>query len=108
MTNTLAELHTTLRPPWLNIARALWILMSAAAVISFIVSVVIAWGEPLPSCTTPDAVCGPWQLSQEDIAVAQQSGLSVQLMRLVYFAPLVLSRVCFVMVGLIIFWRKSN
>jgi hypothetical protein len=99
---------TRLRGPWLNVARALWVLMSAAALLAFIASQIIAWGEPLPSCATPDTFCGPWQVSQEDVAVAQQLGLPDQFMRLAYFAPLILARVSFVVVGLLIFWRKSD
>ena len=57
--------YTTLRQPWLNIARVLWIVVSAAALIALIVGAVLAWGAPLPACTAPGAACGPWSVSRE-------------------------------------------
>ncbi|MBI3914820.1 MAG: hypothetical protein HY327_11635 [Chloroflexi bacterium] len=102
------ESSTILRQPWLNIARAAWIVLSATAVLAFIASTAIAWGEPLPSCTTPDAACGPWSMSQEDIGVAQKLGLSEQLLRLSYFGRSIITYGLFIVVGLIIFWRKSD
>ena len=102
------ESNSTLRPPWLNVARAVWILLSAVGIIAFTASIIIAWGEPLPSCAAPDAVCGPWSISQEDIVVAQKLGLSEGLLRIGYFVRSILTYGSFIVVGLIIFWRRSD
>ena len=106
--STTADTSTKLRPPWLNITRALWIVLSAAAVVAFVVSTVISLREPLPSCTSPDATCGPWMVTQEDFDLAQQSGLPVRLMTLVYFASMIIPRAVFFLVGLVVFVRRSD
>jgi hypothetical protein len=102
------ESTSTLRPPWLHVARAVWILLSAVGIIAFVAGIVIAWDDPFPSCTTPNAVCGPWSISQEDIAVAQTLGWSEQLLRIGYFVRNILTYGSFIAVGSIIFWRKSD
>jgi hypothetical protein len=99
---------TTLRQPWLNLARATWIVLSTAAFIAFVASAAIAWREPLPSCSAPDAICGPWQVSQEDIAQAQVLGQSGQLFQSIFLVSRMIPMLSFFAVGAIIFWRKSN
>ena len=68
----------------------------------------IALGEPLPRCTTLEAACGPWSLSQEDVVVAQQLGMSETLVRFLYFGRSFLTYGAFIIIGLIIFWRRSD
>ena len=100
--------NTTLRQPWLNIARVLWIVVSAAALIALIVGAVLAWSAPLPACTTPGAACGPWSVSREDLALAQQAGLPVQAMAAIPLATAVVTKLIFFLVGVFIFWRRSD
>lgn len=99
---------TTLRQPWLNLARTAWIFLSMMAIIIFIAGSVISFREPLPTCVATEFVCGPWQVSQEDMNLAEQQGLPVQLMLFVYFASSILPKVCFVLVAVLIFWRRSD
>ncbi len=100
--------NTTLRQPWLNVARATWLALSAAAFIAFVASAAISWREPLPSCTTSDAICGPWQVSQEDIAQAQLLGQSGQLFQTIFLVSRFVPFLSFFVVGALVFWRRSN
>jgi hypothetical protein len=100
--------NTTIRQPWLNVARAAWVGMSVIAFIAMIVGVAIMTREQLPTCTTPNASCAPWSVSQEDLALAQRSGLPHELMLFAVFANSVVPKLFFFGVGLIIFWRKSD
>ncbi|MCO5212333.1 MAG: hypothetical protein M9936_21760 [Caldilinea sp.] len=99
---------TTLQQPWLNIARALWIILSTTAVVALIASTVRGWGAPLPACTAPGAVCGPWAVSQEDMALAAQAGLPMPAMMAFYYASSLLPKMFFILVGVFIFWRRSD
>lgn len=105
---TNSESATTLRPPWLNIARALWIVLTAASLVVFLVSTMIFLREPLSSCINPSSPCGPWSVTREDMALAQQLGLPVALLTMFYFASAVVPTVAFLVVGLLIFIRRSD
>jgi hypothetical protein len=99
---------TTLREPWLTVARAIWILSTILAIIACIGGAINLWNTALPSCTTPNVVCGAWEISREDMALAQQLGFSPQLLSLVSLASLLLTRAAFLIVGFIIFVRRSD
>lgn len=104
----MSQSNTTLHQPWLSIARAAWFVCAGVAITAFIASMGIALGEPLPHCTTLEAACGPWSLSQEDVVVAQKIGMSESLMRILYFGRSILTYGAFIVIGLIIFWRRSD
>jgi hypothetical protein len=99
---------TLLRPPWLNLARLAWLVVSLAALAAFIAEVIVVLPAPLPSCTNPQVVCGPWQVSQEDIDLGVQSGLPETLLLALYFLSSIFPRAGFFLVGLLIFWRRSD
>ncbi len=105
---TRTESSTILRQPWLNIARVAWVVMSLTALVAMLVGTLISTREQLPTCTTPQASCAPWSLSQEDLALAQRSGLPHELMLFALYASSVLPKILFFGVGLIIFSRKSD
>lgn len=101
--------YTILHPPWLNVARALWITGTLLAVLVFVFGGLVHLQDlAFIPCTTPDAVCGPWQISTEDIALAQQLGYPVGLMQLAYLLNALFPKLCFLAIGLLIFWRKSD
>ena len=100
--------YTKLRQPWLNSARVLWIILSAIALLALIASIVRAWGAPLPACTVAGAACGPWAVSREDLALVQQAGLPVQVMAAIPLATAVVVKLIFFLVGVFIFWRRSD
>ena len=99
---------TLLRKPWLNLARFIWIVISLASVLVFIFGGIKIIQDPLPACTVPGAVCGPWLISQEDITLAQRIGSPVQLMFFLYYLNGILPKLFFILVGVLIFWRRSD
>jgi hypothetical protein len=99
---------TRLQGGWLTAARAIWIILSATAVIAFVAEAILIWNAPLPSCVAASVNCGPWQVSGEDMALARQLGFSESFMLLAYFGGNLLARLSFVVVGVLIFWRKSD
>ncbi|MDX1436433.1 MAG: hypothetical protein R3335_06470 [Anaerolineales bacterium] len=100
--------NTILQPPWLNIARTAWIIMAVLAVVLFLAEFAILWDEPLPSCTDPGAVCGPWQVSREDLETGATLGLPAEALRSIYLLTFIPPRIAFLAVGLLIFWRRSD
>lgn len=100
--------NTTLHPPWLNVARALWLICTISATIIAVVGVVRYLNEPLPSCAPGTLPCAPWMISREDMALAEQEGISTTLMQLAMALNFVLPRIGFLLVGLLIFWRKPD
>ena len=99
---------TTLCKPWLNLARVTWIIMAGTAVIVFIVGSLVFLRDPLETCTTAEAICGPWMVSLEDMALAQQLQLPVSLMMAAFITNAFLPKICFALVGFLIFWRRSD
>ncbi|MBI3243249.1 MAG: hypothetical protein HYZ49_13245 [Chloroflexi bacterium] len=106
--NTIAsESNTTLRPPWVHLARAAWILISLATLTLFLVGTVKTIRAPLPSCIAPDAACTQVFISREDAQIAEQMGLPIPLFA-VTLALAIVARLSLVVVGIIIFWRRSD
>lgn len=105
---TPVQSSTRLHGRWMQLARLGWVIVSATALVAFIAELTIILPAPLPSCTDPQVVCGPWQISQEDINLGVQSGLSETLLLVLYFLNSIFPRVAFFLVGLLIFWRKSD
>jgi hypothetical protein len=108
MINTTTLSHTTLRQPWHNLARFIWIVLTITAVLALIAGSIGLLSEPLPSCTTASVSCGPWSVSQEDMALAAQLKLPVSVMIIGYFVNVFLPKLAFLLVGLFIFWRRSD
>jgi hypothetical protein len=105
---TPTDSNTTLRPPWVHLARAAWILLSLACVTLFLISTVNTARAPLPSCTAPDAACpATTQLTREDAEIAVAMGLLVPLLPL-SLAFSIAARLSLAAVGLLIFWRRSD
>ena len=99
---------TRLRQPWLNFTRILWIVVAGLSLLVALVSIVISLREPLPSCVNPEAVCGPWSITREDVALADQLGLSASLVLDYFFAVSIAIKLAFIGVGLLIFLRRSD
>lgn len=104
----MSDSNTTLHPPWLNIARIVWIVLALAALGIFVVSFASQFGAPLPECTMPKVACNPYELSREDLAVAQEAGIAGPLLILGSYAPGTLAHLVWVVIGVFIFWRKSD
>ncbi|MCA9869296.1 MAG: hypothetical protein H6649_08525 [Caldilineae bacterium] len=99
---------TRLRQPWLNFTRILWIVVAGLSLLVALVSIAISLREPLPSCVNPEAVCGPWSITREDVALADQLGLSASLVLDYFFAVSIAIKLAFIGVGLLIFLRRSD
>ncbi len=100
--------NTTLRQPWVHLARAAWILLSLACITLFLISTVNTARAPLPSCTAPDAACpATTQITREDADIAAEMGLPAPLLPL-SLAFSVTARLSLAAVGLLIFWRRSD
>ena len=104
----MASSSTILRKPWLNLARGIWIIMAGTAVIVFVVGSIVVLRDPLSACTPAEAVCGPWIVSLEDMALAQKLQYPVSLMLAAYIVNAFLPKLCFALVGFLIFWRRSD
>ena len=108
MTTTSQDTLTKLRPPWLHITRVVWIVLTLATLLMLVVSTVIAVQEPLPSCVGGDVTCGPWAMTREDAALAQQLGLPAFLVPLAYYGSSLFAKAIFFLIGLLIFARRSD
>jgi hypothetical protein len=102
-----AKEATVLRPPWVHLARVFWILLSAACITLFFIGTVNIMHKSLPSCAAPNASCGAGELSQEDVQVANEMGLPVSFTGFSLFFS-VLARLSLAIVGILIFWRRSD
>ncbi len=103
-----AQASTILRPPWLNLARAAWIIASVAALAAFIAELTVILPAPMQDCTDPAVLCGPWHVGQKDIALGETLNIPGQLLVCVYVFNSVFPRIAFFLVGLVIFLRRSN
>jgi hypothetical protein len=100
--------NTTLRPPWVHLARVAWILLSVACVTLFLVSTVNTARAPLPSCAAPDAACpATTSITREDAELAAEMGLPVPMLPL-SLAFSIVARLSLAAVGLLIYWRRSD
>ena len=108
MNKEISPTNATLRPPWLAITCAAWMVMTLTAFTLAALGLAKSWGEPLPLCTPEQAACAPWVVSQEDISLAQQASISRQFLLFVYYSALIFPKLAFGSVGMLIFWRRSH
>jgi hypothetical protein len=98
---------TTLRPPWVHLARVSWILFAITCIFLFVTGTINTARAPLPSCAAPGANCSAsTQITREDVEIAANMGVPFML-------PLSLigsltARLSLALVGLLLFWRKSD
>jgi hypothetical protein len=108
MTTTLPHSSTIIHPNWRLPARIAWIILAAGCIILFIVGTIDVIRSPLPSCAGAEPACSfNVPISQEDVDIAAEMGLPVPLLPLSLFFS-VLAQLSLALVGLIIFWRKSD
>jgi len=96
----------TLRPPWVHLARLAWLVMAAACLTLFTLSTLETLRTPLPSCTASEATCLTIIISREDAELAAALGWPPLLP--LAFASSLIARLSLAVVGLLIFWRKSE
>jgi hypothetical protein len=100
--------HLILRPPWSVIARVFWIICALLSITLYLASLGISFHEPLPVCGTAEFTCGPWTMTQGDVAVAQAIGLPGISVPLSYYLTSLFAKIMFVVVGFVIFIRRSD
>ena len=102
--------NTILRPPWLNIARGAWVVFAGLCVMIAIFGTIQVMNTPLPDCTVAvvSNACGPWAVTRQDMALASTMGFSTELIWAAIGFQSVFPKLCYGIVALIIFWRKSN
>ncbi len=109
MTDIRAENYgTQLHGHWLTLARAAWLILSFVSLLIFIIGTYNQLRVPLPACTIPNADCGPWAISREDVQLGVQLGIRAQAMFLLATVGIWFPRIAIFAIGIIIFWRKSS
>src|SRR3990170_42776 len=108
MTSVVAPSLAALRPSWVNAMRVAWIVLSTASILLFLIGFSNTRGAPLPRCTAPGAGCAVYVISQEDAQVARHMDLPLSLELATGSIPFLLSRIGFLFVALLVFWRKSD
>ena len=108
LTSSTQPLSAKLRPPWVHLARVAWLVVAMASLTLFVAGTVATIRTPLPSCAAANSDCTVnVQLTQEDVQVAAALGFPLPL------APVFLvfslgARLSLALVGIIIFWRRSD
>ena len=103
--------NTILHPPWLNIARALWLIAAGLCVVIAVIGTIQFMNSPLPDCTTPEqatTACGPWILTRQDSGMLNAMGISPELIAALFAFQSTFPKAIFLAVGLLIFWKKSD
>lgn len=91
----------------LRVARWVWLLLCAAAVVCFGVGAAEQLSSPLPSCIVNAGECSLWGVYREDIAQAAALGISPRLLFLAATIGQWLPRLIWFGMGLLLFWRRS-
>ena len=98
---------TTIPQRWLLPARTAWILLAASCIALFLLGSVESIRTAPPNCAAPAACPSSVVLSQEDAQIAAEMGLPVPFLPLA-LAVSIAARLSLAVVGLLIFWRKSD
>ena len=103
-----ATSSTRLPGVWLVMARAVWVTLAILAVALFVAGTLQAVGEPLPRCTQAGVECDPAELAAEDLEAIRDSGLPLGAVAVFFIWPDLMLNVTFLVVGVVIFWRRSD
>jgi hypothetical protein len=99
--------NTILRPPWLFIARLIWLALVFTALLLFIAGTVDKFHQPL-STDCLQMACNPIELNSADVALIQELGLSDQLFTVLLPTLNLLWNLSFLIVAFLIFGRRSD
>ena len=98
-----------LRGHWLRLLQVLWVILVLCDLFVLIVSLQAFYRVLHTVCTTtPIATCQDDQLTPRTLAALQHAGLSVHYYALYVFSWDMLATLVFLLLGAVIFWRKSN
>ena len=94
------------RGPALTLVRAAWIAVAALGIGLFVTATSIAWREPSPECTSIE--CDPYELSVEDLSIAQERGLPARALKIFSSLWQTALSTAFIIMAIFIFLRRSN
>src|SRR5437763_316023 len=97
-----------LRGHRLRILQALWIVLVLCDLLVLIVSLPAFYSILHIVCTGPVAGCESDQLAPQAVAALQHVGISIHAYALYVFTWDMLTSLVFLVVGVVIFWRKAN
>jgi hypothetical protein len=103
---TADESSTTLRNPWLTIARVFWLVIVITAIGLWAIGGIELVSQPPPFCE--QFGCDPFDLSAQDVSVLQELQLPVGFIRAISAVALGCMSLSFFVTAGLIFWRKSN
>lgn len=100
------------RPPRLRgrgllLARSLWLVLAAGLFANFLFGIVTYHAQLQTICLTDPAQCAPWQIMPANVQALHQLGLSIDGYAAAVTCWDVAISLLFVLVGALIFWRKS-
>jgi hypothetical protein len=94
---------------WLAIARAVWIVLALLLLANFIASIPASYGQLRTICTNSTfGHCNIWQPTPGNMQALHQLGLSLDTYALYTITIDVIASLVFLVVGAVIFWRKSD
>jgi hypothetical protein len=98
---------TSLRAPWLQLARAAWIILTVACLCLFVSSFYTLAQTNLLKCLGVEAACNMGPITGADLRMAEQMNLPFPFLA-TSLAVSTAARLSLVLVAIIIFWRRSN
>jgi hypothetical protein len=96
----------TIAGPWLTFARAAWLLITGAGVVIFAIGVPLLFAQMATICSGSD--CLRNQLRPEALPAMTEIGLTLSAYAVLQLAPTILFAVVSVVMGILIFWRRSH
>jgi hypothetical protein len=93
----------------LVVARVVWLILAVGLLVNFIASLPAYYAQLLTLCTnTASGRCGTFQLTVAALPALQQLGLSLNTYAALCFGVDVVVSLVYLLVGAVIFWRKSS
>jgi hypothetical protein len=100
--------NTTLHGSVLALARIAWGAGTLFCIAYYIFWALYSTSQPLLTCTVQEGICNPFYLGIEDVAVVRDSPFPFEWWARSFYGFNVLASLVFIIVGLVIVWRKSN
>ena len=98
-----------LRGHWLALARTIWLLLAAGLLVNFILGIQAYYAQLQTVCTLGAADCGfSWLPTPANVQALHQVGLSLDVYATAFTSFAVAISLIFLVVGALIFWRKSD
>jgi hypothetical protein len=93
---------------WLFLARGLWLVLAAGMLETWIFGLMAYSGVLRTVCPPSTVQCPLWQLTPANVLALRHLGLSVAAYANAFIAYEIVVSLVFILVGALIFWRKSH